>query len=80
MNETMVCPVELFNMQIREAIIIYGDNQIDILVQDNEVYGSYHSTNNSFSVTDTFSLDQLGGTTELKKYEIEFQELCVCVD
>lgn len=69
-----------FDAQLRTAIKKYGDDHIDIAVTGNEVYGFYHSRNNSFGVTDTYSLEQLGGMESLKQYEQEFEELCICVE
>lgn len=70
--------LEIFDNQIKKAIDRYGDDHIDIIVQEEEVYGGYHSRHNSFRVTDVFSLEELGGIDDLKKYEIEFEDLCVC--
>jgi len=71
---------ELFENQIKKAIGKYGDEHVDIKVEENEVYGFYHSGNNSSPVTDTFSLDSLGGINELRKYEEEYENLCICED
>jgi hypothetical protein len=69
---------EKFDIQLKKAIGKHGDEHIDIIVEENKVYGVYHSTNNSFSVTDTFDLEVLGGLEALKNYESQFEDLCIC--
>lgn len=72
---------ELFDSQLRGAIKKYTDKHIDILItKERDVYGIYHSNNNSFDVTYPFPLDKLGGVEALKKYEEEFENLCICED
>lgn len=70
----------IFDEQLRAAIKKYGDDHVDIMVEGEEVYGVYHSRHNSFAVTDTYTLSELDGIETLKKYEKEFEELCVCED
>lgn len=69
-----------FDQQLRKAVDTYGEEHIDIAVyiQDDKVYGFYHSEHDSFGVTDDFSLQALGGVEQLKQYENEFDALCVC--
>lgn len=67
-----------FDNQIRLAINKHGDEKIDIIVEENRVYGIFHSNNNSFPVTDLFVLDEVGGLEQMKKYEAEFEDLCIC--
>jgi len=67
-----------FDDAIRLAITKYGDEHIDIIITDDGAYGAYHSSNNSFDVTGTFDVEELGGVEKLKKYESEFDELCIC--
>lgn len=69
-----------FNNQLAEAISKYSDRHVDVIVSEQEVYGIYHSESNSFSVTDTFSVDSLGGIDELMKLEEQHEHLCVCID
>lgn len=67
-----------FDNEIRAAIRKYGDHNIDIIIDEERVYGTYHSSNNSFCVTDTYNLEELGGIDVLKSYEEHFANLCVC--
>lgn len=69
-----------FDAQLRKAISEHGDDHIDIAVyaQEDKVYGFYHSRHNSFGVTDDYSLEALGGIEQIKQYEEEFEDLCVC--
>ena len=70
---------KLFDRQLVKAINKYGDDHVDIMItEENEVYGFYHSNCDSSPITDTFSLDELGGMQELMKYEEEFEHLCIC--
>lgn len=67
-----------FDNQLRGAIKKYGDEHVDILIDEDIVYGTYHSRNNSFPVTDTISLSSIGGIQSLIIYENEFDNLCIC--
>lgn len=67
-----------FDNQLRKAIYKHGDEHVDIVLEDNKVYGLYHSESNSFSVTDDFDLEQVGGMEAIKAYESEFDQLCIC--
>lgn len=72
-----VDPIVTFDNQLRAAINKYGDHHVDIIVDEKKVYGVYHSSINSFDVTDTYSLTDLGGVESLEKYEAEFEKLCI---
>lgn len=67
-----------FDDQLRAAIQKHGDNHVDIIIDGKKAYGIYHSRHDSFSVTDSYELSSLGGIQGLKKYEKEFEGLCVC--
>lgn len=72
---------EKFEQQLLDALDKYTDKHVDIYVLDGKkVYATYHSSIDSFPVTDTFSLSELGGMEELKKYEQKFKNLCICED
>lgn len=72
--------VNEFDAQLRKAIDKYGEHRIDIAIEKNRVYGFYHSYDNSFGVTNDYTLEELGGIEALKEYEEEFDGLCVCVN
>lgn len=74
--------LQQFEKELHNAICKYGDNHIDISVnsETEEVYAYYHSTSNSFSVTETYGLKALGGIDKVKEYENVYTELCVLVD
>lgn len=72
---------ERFEQQLLDALGKYTDKHVDIYVLGGKkVYATYHSPIDSFPVTDTFSLSELGGMEELKKYEQKFENLCICED
>ena len=73
-------PLTKFDTQLRDAIRKYGDDHVDIAVEENRVYGFYHSSKVSFGVTDDYALEEIGGMDALKKYENEFEDLCICED
>lgn len=69
-----------FENEIDLAVEKYGDNHIEIVVMGDEVYGMYHSYKRGFSVTDTYSLEEIGGMDVLKEIENKYEELCLCVE
>lgn len=78
LNETQ----EKFNNQLQKAIDKYGDEHVDIVVNEeaDQVYGFYHSRHDSSPVTDTFSLTEMGGIEAVKQYEDQYEKLCVVDD
>lgn len=48
-----------FKEELKQAISKYGKDHIDIIFHfsELEMFGSYHSKNNSFPVTENYSID-----------------------
>lgn len=66
-----------FEQQLEGAIYKYGDDKVDIIVEEGQVYGVYYDSGNSFGVTETYKIGELGGNSKVESYEDKYNNLSV---
>jgi len=65
-------------IEINIAIGKYGNDHIDVVIEDNKIYGMYHSENDSFGVTKDYIIN-VAAYEELEKY-CNLRDIGLCED